>query len=222
MKKSELKALIREVVEEVQSSNKNATAKKIATALRANPKVAQKLAAVVGKSGEQSGEQLEEGKLSSGWKALIFALAAMGVTGDTIAQAAEDHGALVTLARMAQQAVKDTDKIRSDKAAEFGYKTINAEKGSTLDIHRQMMKDPKFAKFVDDHNTAAYGNNPDKEKADGILKTAIEAAVKRYKQANDFKEEQKFLAGNVYKIIAQKMPIKDIQQIIKDNPDWLN
>jgi len=196
MKKSELKQLIREVVEEVKKADKEKQVNDIIKALQANRKVANQLAAAV----EQSGEQLEEGKLSS-WKALALALLSLGITGNSIAKAAENPSAAQGIVQQVQQ---------------------NAKKNTFIEIYKQQKEDVdgKYEQYKEIYFTSR--DDADKEQAAYI---SVNKAMKAFSMASDFHVENQevtgeLLASNIKRITNLPMPaVKDaLKQVLKKYP----
>ena len=203
MKKSELKALIREVVEEVQE-NKLA---QMIKALENSPEL-------VKMAQEKYGSKLNEQDLTRrGFlKNLGLGLLGAGITAAMVnkVNASPPEFKQLDISKI----LRAIDKSREEDPSDIANRTP-ARPGSTVDIVRKAKDDPVFkelrTKYIDNISD-------DKNKADEYMKVSIVKAAKLLKTANDWEKNKDLLVSSVS--IMTRFNKYDVRNVLEEIPEF--
>lgn len=218
MKKSELKALIREVVEEV--NNKGAV-DKMAAALQANPK----LAAAIAKKLEDEGapieaSQLNEGKSTFFKKLAMLAIAAglsLGAVSNAKGQGFADK--IVDTIEWGQTEIDRLEKLTRDTFPEY-HQEQEAQEGTVRYIHNRFRGASTFVNYRKQYLDALRIEDPTEanKKTDEIAKLSTHHAWNLIKNAEDYSAYN--LKGFIPSVVASitRQPIKQVAEIMEANP----
>lgn len=218
MKKSELKALIREVVEEV--NNKGAV-DKMAKALQANPK----LAAAIAKRLKDKGapinpSELNEGKSTFFKKLAMLAIAAglsLGAVSNAKGQGFADK--IVDTIEWGQTEIDRLEKLTRDTFPEY-HQEQEAQEGTVRYIHNRFRGASTFVNYRKQYLDALRIDDPTEanKKTDEIAKLSTHHAWNLIKNAKDYSAYN--LKGFVPSVVASitRQPIKQVAEIMEANP----
>jgi hypothetical protein len=197
MKKSELKALIREVVEEIQGNELN----QMIQALENNPEF-------VNMAHEKYGNQISEQDSSRRdfIKKLAQGLLAVGVAPAAAAQSMSIPSRAALLKKF-DQSQEENDALNSKRRP--------AAEGSTLDIVRKSKNDSTFKQLREKY----IGNIDDNEtEANKYMKASIIRAAKLLKTANDWEKNKDYLTTNISAIT--RFTNQQAFDVLYDEPEF--
>lgn len=211
MKKSELKALIREVIEEVQGNELN----QMINALENNPEF-------VDAAMEKYGDRLNEEDMNrrSFIGKLAKVLVGAGIAASAVSTAKADG--ITDIIRWGDQQIANFEKMNKDQMEKLGMKSPEAVEGSVRDLHNKHKKQGAFKKYREDYLTALDDNDPSKaiENSERIQKTSIQHAWNLIKTASDYDEYNQ--KGFIPSVVAgiTSFGVKTVAETMKSDPRY--